>query len=305
MIRQDSLYKRLLIYLLPAGLFIFFFFSGLYKFPLQWMERLTVSVVYTLQNGTRAVTGGIGGFFSHYFFLVGLHDENTRLKKEVEALHGEVYRLQEEGARAKRLREVLRFKKASPLKLIAAEVIGRATHAGSNTLMISKGTQEGIVVNQGVITPRGVVGKVVKVFPHNAQVLLMTDTKSAIAAIVQRTREEGIVHGLGGGNGAHVKYLPLAAKVAVGDVLITSGLEGSFTKGIRIGRIKEIQILDDDFFLKVIVTPEISFSDMEEVLVLDPSNRLLQASPDEVKSEGVVSNASPPPPKKPGGTPIQ
>ena len=267
MIRKNNLYRRLLIYLLPIGLLLFLVFSRLYKVPLQWFEMVTTGVIYSVQEGTHSVTTGIGNTFSHYFFLVGLHDENALLKKEVDKLHGEVHRLQEEESRAQRLRKVLQFKQAAPWNLIAAEVIGRGADAWSNTLMINKGIQEGVRVGQGVITPRGVVGKVVKTFSHHAQVLLMTDAKSAIAAIVQRTREEGIVHGLGNG-GAQMKYLPPVAKVAEGDVLITSGMEGSFTKGLRMGRIKKIQVLDDDFFLKVTVTPEISFSKLEEVLVV-------------------------------------
>jgi len=286
MIRQDHFYRRLLIYLVPTGVLLFLIFSRLYIVPLQWIERGISSVIYTIQEGTHMVTTGIGGGFSRYFFLAGLHDENALLKKEIETLHGEVYRLQEEEARARRLRGMLRFKKAASLQLTAAEVIGRETGPWSDTLMINKGAADGVKVNQGVITPRGVVGKVIKLFSHNAQVLLMTDTKSAIAAIVQRTREEGIVHGLGN-SGAHIKYLPPVAKVAEGDVLITSGMEGSFSKGLRIGRIKAVEVLDDDFFLRVIVTPELSFSNLEEVFVLTlPSD----SPPDKGVLEGVAPN---------------
>jgi len=252
---------------LSAGLVIFFVVIGIYKKPIQWVESLVGGVIYSVQEGTYSVVSGISGIFTHYFFLVGLSDENPKLKKEVERLEGEVNRLKEKEALAVRLHRLLNFKEESPLTLIAASIIGRETGPWFQTFMINKGSDEGVFVDMGVIVPTGVVGKVIKTFPHNAQVLLITDTNSAIAAIVQRTREEGIVQGLGG-NGARLKYLPHVAEVLEGDVLITSGLEGSFAKGLPIGKIKKVEKQEDSFFLNITLTPAVSFSKLEEVLVV-------------------------------------
>ncbi len=267
MIRQETLYKRLIISFLSAGLVIFLVVIGIYKKPVQWAESLVGGLIYSVQEGTYTVVSGISGIFTRYFFLVGLSDENPLLKKEVERLSGEINRLKEKEALAVRLQQLLDFKEASPLKLIAANVIGRETGPWFQTFMINKGSAEGVMVDMGVIVPNGVVGRVLKSFPHNAQVLLITDTNSAIAGIVQRTREEGIVQGMGG-NGVRLKYLPRVAEVLEGDTLITSGLEGSFSKGVPIGRIKKVERPEDGFFLNITVTPEITFSKLEEVLVI-------------------------------------
>ena len=267
MIRQETLYKRLAIALLSAGLVIFFVVVGIYKKPVQWVESLVGGVIYAVQEGTYTAVSGFQGLFTRYFFLVGLSHENPLLKKEVERLSAEVNRLKEKEALAVRLQRLLDFKDASPFKLIAANVIGRETGPWFQTFMINKGRSESVLVDMGVIVPGGVVGKVIKIFPHHAQVLLITDINSAIAAIVQRTREEGIVQGMGG-NGVRLKYLPRVSEILEGDILIASGLEGIFSKGLPIGRIKKVERPEDGFFLNITVTPEITFSKLEEVLIL-------------------------------------
>jgi len=268
---------------------MFFVVIGIYKKPIQWVESLVGGGIYAVQEGTYSVVSGVKGVFTHYFFLVGLSDENPQLKKEIERLSGEINRLKEKEALADRLQRMLNFKERSPLTLIAANVIGRETGPWFQTFMINKGQDEGILVDMGVIVPTGIVGKVVKSFPHNAQVLLMTDTNSAIAAIVQRTREEGIVQGMGG-NLVRLKYLPRVAEVLEGDILITSGLEGSFPKGLPMGRIKKVEKPEDSFFLNITLTPEISFSKLEEVLVVSLKETL---PPKDADAEG---NAVPEPP---------
>ncbi|MEK7286632.1 MAG: rod shape-determining protein MreC [Nitrospirota bacterium] len=287
MVRQKIFYKRLIAASVAAALVIFLVAIGIYKKPVQWTESLVAGVIYSVQEGTFAVSSGIGNFFSRYFFLVGLSDENPVLKKEIEHLQGEINRLKEKEVLANRLERLLQFKTASSLQLIAATVIGRETGPWFQTLMINKGQAEGVKVDMGVITPIGVLGKVVKVFSHHAQVLLITDKGSAIAAIVQRTRDEGIVQGLGEGK-AHLKYLPSATEVKEGDRLITSGLEGSFSKGIVIGKIKKVEKLQDRFFLDIIVTPEVIFSKVEEVLIVSLPEPVLTMEPEATSTPGTL-----------------
>ncbi len=267
MIRQVHLYKRILVFFLTTFLLIALALTGLYKKPTQWIGSLVGELIYTIQEGTLTTVSAFRGFFPRSLFSGGLDKENALLKKEIEQLHGEINRLKEEEARALRLSRLLAFTQASPLKFIAANVIGRETGPWLNTLMIDKGTSSGISVYMGVVTPRGVVGRVIKTFSRGAQVLLMTDANSAIAGMVQRTRDEGMVHGIGR-DSARLKYLPRVSEVAEGDLLITSGLEGSFPKGLLIGRVQKIQRQGTGFFLDVTVTPEIAFSKLEEVLVL-------------------------------------
>lgn len=252
-----------------AGLVIFLVVIGIYKKPVEWMESMLGGLIYSVQEGTHSVVFNTGGFFTRYIFLVGLSDENPLLKKEVARLTGEINRLKEKEALAFRLQRLLNFKEASPLNLIAANVIGRETGPWFQTFMINKGYDEGVLVDMGVMVPYGAVGKIIKTFPHNAQVLLITDTNSSIAGIVQRTRHEGIIQGMGG-NGMRLKYVPRLSEVIEGDILITSGLEGSFPKGIPIGRIKKVERPEDSFFLNILLNPEISFSKLEEVLVVVP-----------------------------------
>ncbi len=276
--RQVNIYKRLLVILFPLGMLIVIALTGLYKRPIQWVGSAVSGLVYTVQSGTHITVSGIGGFLNRYLNITAIDNENIRLKKQVDQLYGEIARLKEQEASAKRFAQLFEFKETSPETFIVANVIGRETGPWMETIMIDKGAEDGIAPYMGVITPRGVVGKVIKVSAHGSQVLLLTDAKSAIAAIDQRTREEGIVHGISLGK-ARLKYLSPVAEVAEGDLLVTSGLEGSFSKGLLIGKVEKVQRLGDDFFLDITIRPEISSHNLEEVLVLTTPQNSVDEGP--------------------------
>ncbi|MEK7702968.1 MAG: rod shape-determining protein MreC [Nitrospirota bacterium] len=267
MLRQKLFYKSLIAAFLAAGLLIFLVAIGIHKKPLQWGESLVGSIIYSVQEGTYSVLSGIKQLSARYFFLVGLSDENPLLKKEIEILKGEVSRLKEKEMLANRLQQLLHFKNTYGFQLIAANVIGREPGPWFQTIMIDRGQADGVLVDMGVVIPTGVVGKVIKSFSHHAQVLLITDKSSAVAAIVQRTRDEGIVQGRGDGR-AHLKYLLSVAAPVAGDMLITSGLEGSFAKGMPIGKISKVERPQDSFFLNITVVPVAASQKAEEVFIV-------------------------------------
>jgi rod shape-determining protein MreC len=133
--------------------------------------------------------------------------------------------------------------------------------------MINKGSRDGVAVEMGVITPAGVVGRVIKAEPAVSQVLLITDRNSAVAALIQRTRDEGLVEGTEKGL-ARIKYLSLLADVKEGDLVLTSGLTGSFPKGLPIGTLGLVTKKELDLFQQAELTPNVDFSKIEEVLVV-------------------------------------
>lgn len=133
--------------------------------------------------------------------------------------------------------------------------------------MINKGEQAGLKAGMGVITPVGVVGRIIKTTPAASQVLLLTDHNSSVAALVQRTRDEGLVEGTEAGL-ARIKYLPILSEVGVDDVVLTSGLAGIFPKGLMIGQVTEIQKKEDGLFQVAQIKPAVDFTKLEEVLVI-------------------------------------
>jgi len=277
MVRRVNLYKRFLYLFLILSLIVILISPEFQKKPVQWIQRPVGWAIYYIQEGTYASMNSIAGVWNGYINLIHVQKENESLRRTIEELKGENNLLKEQGALAERLQTMLEYKKASPHRLVAAEVIGREPSHWFKSVIINKGEDEGIRVDMGVITPQGIVGKVVKTGPRYSQVLLMTDRNSAVAAMVQRTRDEGIVQGVEQGT-VRLKYLPHFSEVAVGDVVVTSGLEGSFAKGLKIGEVDKVEKKEHELFLEVKMTPEIDFYKLEEVFVITSIGELNEKS---------------------------
>jgi len=168
----------------------------------------------------------------------------------------------------KRLRRLLDLKEHSIYEGLASSVIAREPGNWFQALLLDRGERSGVKKNSIVVTPEGLVGRVIKVNKSSSQVLLITDPGSEIGALVQRTRIQGVIQGRK--RDLILKYLPLEADVREGDLVLTSGLEGGlFPKSLVIGRIKKIEPSHpQDLFLKIVVIPEVNLSSLEELLLL-------------------------------------
>ncbi len=214
-----------------------------------------------------AVQDGIGDTWTHYVALQGVEEENRRLRNELAHLAGQNNQLREAAAATERLSALLDFKTQALPTMVAAQVVGRDTGNWYQTIILNKGQSDGIEPDMGVITPAGVVGRVVKVTAATSVVLLVTDPNNAIAGLIQRTRDEGIVEGTANGM-AHLKYIPLLSSVRPGDRVVTSGLVGGFPRGLAIGTISKIDKEEGALFQSAELTPEVDVNHVEEVLVI-------------------------------------
>ncbi len=267
MVRSLVSYRRLIVLILFTTLVIFLLSPELQHRPLLFIERPAGYLILFFQRGLGAVVQGVQHGWSSYIALSGLRDENQRMKTEVEQLKTDNAQLSEMAIANDRLTELLEFNQRSPFRMTAAEVIGRDLSNWYRTIMINKGDKDGLSRDMGVVTPAGVVGRIVKTSAINAHVLLLVDPNSAVAALVQRTREEGIVAGTEKGL-AQMKYLPAMADVKVGDLVITSGLAGGFPKGLPIGRVSRVEKKETDLTQQVEIIPDVDFGRLEEVLVI-------------------------------------
>lgn len=267
MLRFILSHKKAALFLAAGILAIFFLSPNLQRRPMQIVERPAVFLLSWVHKGVFILTSSLKGLWTGYIALRGLHDENVRLSKEIQRLKGEVISLKEEETEAQRLKRLLQFKESSPYKMTAAAVIGREPTSWYKTFLLDKGENDGVNLHMGVIVPSGVVGKVVKIFPRFSHVQLLTDRNSAIAAIDQRSREQGIVEGTEG-DLLRMKYVDSEADVQQGDVILTSGTDRIFPKGLFIGQVSRVERIEGEFFLKIEVTPEQDLSDPEEVFVL-------------------------------------
>ncbi len=212
----------------------------------------------------------IADIWGRFVALQGVEDENRQLRRELELLKEQNGQLREASAATERLATLLEFKKQALPTLVAAQVIGRDTGNWYKTIIINKGSSDGLQSDQGVITPVGVVGRIVKTTSSTAVVLLVTDPNNAIAGLIQRTRDEGIVEGTTQGL-ARLKYIPLLSSARSGDRVVTSGLVGGFPRGLPIGTITKIDKEEEALFQSAELSPEVDPNRVEEVLVIQSS----------------------------------
>jgi rod shape-determining protein MreC len=226
----------------------------------------------------------------NYVAFKDLWNENQSLKEQVAALEAERNRLFEAKLANDRLTELLEIRTRILRESVAATVISNSPSSWFRTITVDKGTLAGIHQGMAVITPKGVVGKVVSVEQDNAKVMLLTDHKSGLDIITQRTRVRGIVSGSVDGEPI-VKYMGLNEDVRPGDRLITSGLDGTFPKGLLVGTI--VNIADDGpgLFRRVRVALAVDPLVMEEVLFISDKPRPAVSSasrPDGEKTPSVT-----------------
>ena len=233
----------------------------------EFFDALLMEICSPFQKASTLVIKTVQGTFQQYIFLVNLEKENRALKKKIAELQEENHRIKEMKLANERLRQLLQFREKNSPSMIGAEVIGQDPSSWFKSITIDKGERDGVKKGMAVVSPAGVIGQVLKSAPHYATVLLITDYSSAIDSIVQRTRAKAIVEGKGE-NRCQLKYLLRAEEVAVGDVVVTSGLGGNFPKGLMVGEIKKVDKKGHGVFQYAELVPSADMTQLEEVFVI-------------------------------------
>lgn len=214
-----------------------------------------------------ATIHGVTGVWRDYVDLRSVREENKRLQLEVGTLKRRLDQLEEQALETQRLQRLLGMRQESQAQFLTARVVGKDATNWFKTILLDRGSLDGVRRNQPVLAPDGLVGRVAEVTPTSARVQLLTDPMNAVGGLIQRTRVTGIVSG-NLGAGARVRYLPLLADVVVGDEVITSGMGGVFPKGIPIGRISAVERRSGALFQEATLAPAVDLSRLEEVLIL-------------------------------------
>lgn len=212
-----------------------------------------------------------------YIDLVDVRAENEILRRRVAELEHQTLRIAEILETDRRLAELLKFRTNFLGDAQAAMVIARDPFPAFGTVTISKGEADGVRKGMAVVSPQGVVGRILTTSMHSARVLLITDHNSGVDALVQRTRARGIVEGSLDGR-CSMKYLKREEDVTVGDRIITSGLDGVFPKGLLIGEVTHVTRGTRGLLQVAEIRPAARLETLEEVLVLDPGTRLRVSS---------------------------
>jgi rod shape-determining protein MreC len=234
-----------------------------------------VAVFDPFERALRTVTDAGSSAWNTYRDLWGAHEQNRELRVQLVAASSRLQQLSEAAQEAQRLREILAFKNRLPLETVAAEVIASSPGESSKSIYIDKGKDFALTPDLAVMTPAGIVGKTLQVFPHTAQVLLITDPSSGAAAVFEHSRVQGILKGASL-NACQVEYVMNEAPVALGERILTSGLDQIYPKGFILGRV--VETAEGNIYKKVRVKPEVSLDRLEMVLVvLKPPSQEYQA----------------------------
>lgn len=193
--------------------------------------------------------------------------ENKRLKNENQLIRHKINSLREAHLENVRLTDLLKLQKKIPYKVIAARTIARSADNWSSLIVIDKGSGSGIKKDFVVLSYLGLAGRVTEVSPLTSKVMLINDSNMAVSAIVQRSRQEGLVSGTLG-NSLIMRYLPKDCDIKVSDIIITSGLTENYPKGLLIGMVTDIGEEFSGLNRYAIVEPAVNLSTIEEVLII-------------------------------------
>lgn len=230
------------------------------------LQVVTFGAFSEVQRGTMALIDGVRGLWSGYVALQGVEEENLALKQELQTLQ---IRLQQERAEAQRtdnLRQLLELRERAQLDTTAAEVIAGPASPEFQTVTIDKGSSDGLATDMAVISPAGVVGRVILPSGRASKVQLLIDSNAAAGALIERTRVQGVVVGAGSGM-LRMRYVPGTADVKTGDLVVTSGIDGIYPKGFVIGTVDHVAGSGGEYH-EIAVRPAVDFSRLEEVLIV-------------------------------------
>jgi len=229
-------------------------------------QEVTFGVFARIQGGIWGALGSVRDVWSNYVWLRGARAENETLKKQVAELEVQLQQKEALAARSGKLQELLSLQTGAALPTLAAEVIAGAAMPDFQTITIDKGARDGLRGDMAVIAPAGVVGRVVVPSPRAAKVQLLIDRNAAAGALIERSRAQGVVVGAADRR-LQMEYVSEVADVVVGDLVVTSGIDGIYPKGYAIGRVEAVERAGGAY-KRIVVKPAVDFSSIEEVLVV-------------------------------------
>jgi len=230
------------------------------------LEAVTFGIFSEVQ---RTLSGGITGVRRVWGSYVGLRHvkaENEELKRQLADVQIAMQQQSALADRARGLEKLLELRDHLNLTTTGAQIIGAAASPDFRTLTIDKGTRDGLRPDMAVVAPEGVVGRIVVPSTRSAKVQLLIDRNAAAGVIVERTRAQGVVVG-GGEDRLQMQYVSEASDVAVGDLVVTSGIDTIYPKGLVVGRVESVE-KNGPAFKRIVVKPAVNFSQIEEVLVV-------------------------------------
>ncbi|MBI2082932.1 MAG: rod shape-determining protein MreC [Deltaproteobacteria bacterium] len=267
----------ILIGLLLAPAYFYYQSSQGMGGQLRWSERISVWLLSPVFHSMVEIRGKISTVIHRYFYLVNTAKENEKLRSELQQYHLKEIFYEGIARESERLTALIDFQKHLDFQTIPARVISFSPVGEFQIVTVDRGKEEGIRRGAVVLSSKGLVGRVIKVYPHESQILLVTDPTSVVDAEVKRTGARGLVVGRGVALGftreifvGAFELWESSQEVADSDILLTSGLDGVFPKNLPIGTTRNVRKGEFDVFINGDVVPFVDFYKLREVLILKP-----------------------------------
>jgi rod shape-determining protein MreC len=233
----------------------------------QFYDRFALAVTSPFQVAINWFLDFSVNTWNNYILLWKTHQENDALITENSKLVNTILNLRELEQENIRLRNILQFKENYKMSTVIARVIAKDVSSEFRAVRINRGSLDGIEPNMAVLNIEGVIGKVFRTTEHTADVVTILDPMSAIDAYILRSRARGIVEGLND-TLCQLKFALRVDDIQPGDILLSSGLGGSFPKAIPVGTVIKVTRKSFGVTQKVEVKPNVDFSKLEEVMVV-------------------------------------
>lgn len=260
-----------IIFLIAVNITVITIFSR-HRYASPHPGKISLLLVSPFQDAVTTTLRFVRDVWSQYFYLVSAAKENDDLKRRLSLEIQKNKHSAEVELSNERLRKLLNFQRTVTDRVLAAEVIGKDPSPWSQTVIIDKGGRDGVVKGLPVVLPEGIAGQVIEVSTRHSKVLLIIDPNSAVDALVQRTRSRGLIKGSSGGR-CLFQYVLRKHDIRVGDIVVSSGLDGVYPKGIQIGKVTGVVRRNAGIFQEVAVIPNVDFEKLEEVLIILNPNR--------------------------------
>ena len=247
---------------------------------LGFWQGLLLEVAMPLQRVVSVPYDGVRSAWARYLDLVGVRDENERLRERIALLEDENLQYREALVASRHLEQIAAMREDFETPLLPSAVVGLDVSPWFRSLLVDRGSNHGVLAGQPVVTEQGVVGLITRTSPHAAKTMLLLDRQSQIDAVVQRSRARGILRGLGTDT-LEFEFVVRDSDVVIGDTVITSGLGGVYPKGLRLGEIVSLEDPGGRLLQLAAVRPAVDFGRLEQVFVMlrrGPTLELLYGS---------------------------
>lgn len=238
------------------------------------LQEITFGAFAEMQRGASSAVSGVRDGWQNYFALQQIRQENEQLRNEVTRLRLSLEQERTAAQETRTLQKLLELKSSTGFPTTAASVIGSGADPEFRTITIDKGTQDGLRADMAVMSPAGIVGRIIMPTSRAAKVQLIIDRDAAAGVMVERSRVSGVVTGVGSAEELGFKaglieldYLPGSADVKRGDRVVTSGIDGIYPKGLPVGEIQSAERSVAGQW-RVRVKPAVEFASLETVLVV-------------------------------------